>query len=594
LGKFKAFWRKIQKIPEWQRRLRWPLFSAAIGVVAGVGAIVFDWLLHLILHYSIELPTNYIEPTPLPFGLPPGSSSLPWGHWLFLVVPTLGGLISGLLVFLIAPETKGDGTDAMLEAYHYRGGVTRTRVPFIKILSSAITIGSGGSAGKEGPISQIGSGFGYFIATVFKLRPRERRILMLAGAAGGLGAIFRAPLGAALFAAEVLYAETEFEFEAILPCLTSSIIAYCIFTSFYIHGPVVFPQSAEISLPIELVPCTIFGLVCALIGFFYVRFFYGMRDYFFAKLPIPDLLKPALGGFLVGCVAFFFPQIMAGGYGWIQWALEGHFLWHTMLILAILKIIVTSFTLSSGGSGGVFGPSLFMGAMLGGAFGTLGHQLAPQWVIHPASYLLIGMGGFYAGVAKVPISAIIMLSEMTSSYTLLVPLMLVSTITFLCLWHTNLYEKQLPTRLSSPTHFRRFASGLLDRLYVYQAINHRPVELIPESMPFEQLVRIVTISPDHYFPVVDDQKKMTGILSINDIREILFEESVSNLIVAKDVANPNVIRVFWNETLNQAMMKLTELNVDELPVVKEENPDHIITMLSKRDIISYYYRKIEV
>lgn len=594
MNNLKAFLNKILKSPEWHRRLRWPLLSVATGVVAGLGAILFDWLLHIGLRYFIHLPTGYVEPIPLPGGNSASMVSLPEGHWLFVIIPALGGLVSGLLVFLIAPEAEGHGTDAMIEAFHYRGGFIRKRVPFIKILASAITIGSGGSAGKEGPIAQIGAGFGSFLATTMKLTPRERRILILAGAAGGIGAIFRAPLGAALFAPEVLYRDTEFEFEAIIPCLTSSIVAYSIFTLVYGRSAIFFPGTVDVSLPTELLPYSLFGIVCALVGYFYVKFFYGLRDRFFTKVPIPNCFKPALGGLLLGGVAFFYPQIMAGGYGWIQWALDGQFPWHLMLTLALLKIVVTSFTISSGGSGGVFGPSLFMGAMLGGAFGFFGYQVAPDWVIHPSSYALVGMGGFFGGVAKVPIASIIMVCEMSSSYTLLVPLILVSTIAFLCLWRTSLYEKQVASRLASPAHFQRLASGLLERMYVHQAINPRPVQPISESMPFEQLVRIVTYSQDHYFPVVNEHGKMTGIISINDIRAILFEDSVFRLIVAKDVATPNVVRVYWNETLKQAMEKLTTLNVDELPVVKEENPDEIITMLSKRDIISYYYRKIEV
>lgn len=574
--------------------MRWPLLSVAVGVVAGLGAITFDWLLNLFLGYFIQLPTGYVEPVPIPAGTPLWTPPHYWGHWLLLIIPALGGLTSGLLVFLLAPEAEGHGTDAMIDSFHQRGGFVRKRVPFIKILASAITIGSGGSAGKEGPIAQIGSGFGSCLATALRLKPRDRRILMLAGAAAGIGAIFRAPLGAALFAPEVLYRDTEFEFEAILPCLISSIVAYSIFTNVYGRHAIFFPGHVDITLPTELVPYILFGFVCAVVGYFYIHWFYGLRDRFFKKIPLPRHFKPAIGGLLLGGVALFYPQIMAGGYGWIQWALEGKFLWHTMFTLAILKIIVTSFTISSGGSGGVFGPSLFMGAMLGGAFGALGHQLAPAWVINPSCYVLVGMGAFFGGVAKVPIASIIMLCEMSSSYTLLVPLMLVTTIAFLCLWNTTLYEKQVATRMASPAHFRSLASGLLERMFVYQAINNRPVELIPESMPFEQLVRTVTISPDHYFPVVNHQGKMSGILSINDIREILFEDAISHLIVAKDVATPNVVRLFWNETLKQALDKFNEINVDELPVVKEEDPDQIITMLSKRDIISFYYRKLEV
>jgi CIC family chloride channel protein len=284
---------------------------------------------------------------------------------------------------------------------------------------------------------------------------------------------------------------------------------------------------------------------------------------------------------------------MDGGYGWIQAAMEGKIFWGTMLFLVFMKILATSCTISSGGSGGVFGPSVFMGAMLGGAFGFLGHALAPNWIMNPAAFVVVGIGGFFAGVARVPISSIIMACEMCGNYALLVPLMLVSTISFILLRKTSLYEKQVISRLSSPAHMGEFARGILEGLQVENAIIRRPVTLIPENTQFKELIKIVTASQDYHFPVVNGDGRMTGILSINDIREVLLEESIANLIVAKDVATPNVMRVFLHESLQEALNKMAQINVDELPVVAEAEPDKIITMISKRDIISYYYLQVQ-
>jgi CIC family chloride channel protein len=257
-----------------------------------------------------------------------------------------------------------------------------------------------------------------------------------------------------------------------------------------------------------------------------------------------------------------------------------------------MKILATSATISSGGSGGVFGPSVFMGAMLGGAFGFLGHQLAPAWVIYPGSFVVVGIGGFFAGVAKVPISSIIMSCEMCGSFTLLVPLMVVATTSFLLLQKTSLYEKQTINRLASPAHTGEFAQGILESMQVHEAMDERPVTLIPDSMPFEVLVRLVTASQNAYFPVIDSQGKLTGILSINDIREFLFEESLAKVVVARDVANPSVVTVSLHESLQSALDKMTRINVDELPVTREESPDQIAGMISKRDIISYYHQRM--
>jgi CIC family chloride channel protein len=292
---------------------------------------------------------------------------------------------------------------------------------------------------------------------------------------------------------------------------------------------------------------------------------------------------------MLGTIAYAFPQVSDGGYGWVQMALEGKMLWGTMLLLAFLKILGTSCTIGSGGSGGVFGPSVFIGAMLGGAFGFLGHQIAPEWVVNPGSFVLVGIGGFFAGVAKTPISAIIMACEMSASYTLLVPLMLVSSTSYLLLRNTSLYEKQQISRIASPAHLTEFARGMLEKIRVHEAIHEEPVTRIPENMPFNDLVMTVTRSGESHFPVVDLDGRMTGIVSINDIRAVLFEETIDRLIVARDVATPNVVRVHWNDTLQQALDKMAAINVDELPVVREESPDEIVAMVSKRDIVNYYY-----
>ena len=571
----------------WAGHFRWPLLSIAVGVVSGLGAILFEELLRQALHHFLHLPTGFFEPLR-------GSEAATVAALgdirspLFLIIPALGGLVSGVLVFFIAPEAEGHGTDAMIDAFHRRGGYIRKRVPFVKILASAITIGSGGSAGKEGPIAQIGAGFGSFLATILKLKPRDRRILVLAGAAGGIGAIFHAPLGAALFAPEVLYRETEFEFEAILPCIVASIVASSIFDQYYGRTALFFPGPVNFE-PVELLPYALFGVVCALVGYVYVKLFYGARDRFFKQVRIPRALKPALGGLMLGVIAYLVPQILDGGYGWIQAALEGKIFWGIMLLLVFMKIVATSCTISSGGSGGVFGPSVFMGAMLGGAFGFLGHQLAPGWVINPNSFVLVGIGGFFAGVAKVPVSSIIMACEMCASYTLLVPLMLVSTISYLLLGRVSLYEKQVVTRLASPAHMTEFTRGLLEEMRVAEVIKPQPVVVVGEKMPLGQLIEVMANSQQNYFPVVGLDGRVTGILSINDIREVMFEKSVHHLIVAKDVATPNVVRVFGQDSLQDALDKMVLLNVDELPVVKEEAPDEIITMISKRDIIGYYH-----
>jgi len=229
--------------------------------------------------------------------------------------------------------------------------------------------------------------------------------------------------------------------------------------------------------------------------------------------------------------------------------------------------------------------------MLGGAFGFLGHTLAPEWVVYPNSFVLVGIGGFFGGVAKVPVAAIIMACEMTGNYTLLVPLMLVSFVSYLILGKTSLYEKQVIARIASPAHIGEFARGLLEDMYVRDALHLRCVTTVPENMHFGDLVQTITKSQELYFPVVNAKGEMTGILSINDIRGMMFEEGLDRLIVARDVATPNVVRVFLKDSLQEALDKMNSIQVDELPVVKEDAPNDIVGILSKRDIISYYYSR---
>jgi CIC family chloride channel protein len=519
---------------------------------------------------------------------------VPLSRWMILWIPALGGLLSGLLVFNFAPEAEGHGTDAMIESFHRKKGIVRKRVPVIKTIASAITIGSGGSAGKEGPVAQIGSGFASFLASVLKMNERDRRIMLLAGAAGGLGAIFKAPLGSALFATEVLYRRPEFEFEGIIPCILSSIVGYTVFTFYYgwetlFHIPVF-----TFTHPSELFFYGIFGVFCAAVGFFYIHIFYGMRDRLFRRLHLSRPLKVALGGLMLGGLAFFFPQVLGGGYEWVQSAIDGKLTMELMLLLVFFKIFATSFTISSGGSGGVFAPSLFIGSMMGGFYGNLCSKLFPQWVVHPHAFVLVGMGGFFAGVAKVPIASLIMITEMTGGYSLIVPLMIVSTISYLLLGETSLYEKQVPTRVDSPAHTEDFAVDILEHISVEEALPpDRKVEMIPERMPFEEMMRLIVNSNQQNFPVVDDRGHLKGILSLTDMRRVMLEKDLHQFVVAKDIATEEVLTVTPGESLKTALQKMTEAEIRELLVVSKEDPWKVISMLSRKDIIRTYHDEIE-
>ncbi|QEH31925.1 H(+)/Cl(-) exchange transporter ClcA [Aquisphaera giovannonii] len=583
------------------------LCSPLVGVIGGLGAVAFLLCLQAMYHYVLGGLLHYQMPPTLEGTR--HAVSYPWPWWLVLLCPAVGGLISGILVFTWAPEAEGHGTDAMIRAFHRGGGVIRTRVPFIKSIASIITIGTGGSAGQEGPIAQIGSGFGSYLARVLRLHSDERRTLMLAGAAAGVGAIFRAPLGGALFAGEVLYSSTAFESTALLPCLASSIVAYSTFALFITPEPI-------FSLP----PLSFQGLrdlplyagltvVCAAFGWLYVRVFYGMRDRVFNPMPIPRQLKPAVGGLLLGLIALKFPQIMTGGYGWVQWGaigmpprlampgdgiFEPHMGPALLLALCVLKIVATGFTISSGGSGGVFGPSMLIGGMIGGFYGQLVAGLLPIAHINPAAFVLVGMGGFFAGVSKTPLTSIVMVSEMTGSYSLLVPLMLACGLNMALSRRWTIYEEQVASPIDSPAHQGDFVVDVLDRIRVSEVpVRTEGIDPIPAAMPFKELIQRVARSNQTLFPVLDGDGRLSGIFSLRDVRLALVGSDWGPLVLADDLATRPVLAVTADDSLHTALRRMTELNVDEIPVVSPADPARLIGLLSRRQLTSAYTAMIE-
>ncbi|MDL5502390.1 MAG: chloride channel protein, partial [Candidatus Methanoperedens sp.] len=331
-------------------------------------------------------------------------------------------------------------------------------------ISSITTIGTGGSAGREGPIAQIGAGFGSTLASFLKLSDRERRIMLICGTAAGVGSIFKAPLGGAIFAIEVLY-KSDMETEGLVPAFISSTIAYSIFSSFFGWGNIFTTPSFNFTNPKELIFYGILGILCAVTAILFVIIFYGLRDKVFKPLKIKPHFKPAIGGLLVGVIAIFLPQVLGTGYGWTQIAINGNIIKMSiilMMVLVLAKILATSLTVSSGGSGGVFAPSLVIGSMVGGSFGQIMALVFPTIITEPGSYALVGMGALLAGVSKVPIAAIVMISEMAGNYNLLAPMMVASTISYMLAGKWTIDEKQVENRASSPAHRREMTVDILE------------------------------------------------------------------------------------------------------------------------------------
>ncbi len=580
--------RRFTKYFEFRFTGRWMLYSFLIGVVAGLGGIVFFAMQSWIEHVSLEGLAGFFPP--LPGGETDGlrDIALPAVHnWWFLIIPTVGGLISGLLVYTWAPEAEGHGTDGVIKAYHRERGVIRARVPLIKTIASAVTIGTGGSAGREGPIAQIGAGFGSILATKLNLTDQDRRVMVLSGMAAGIGSIFRSPIGGAIFAVEALYRD-DMETDGLVPAITSSIIGYSVFASVYGWRTTFTTGNFIFRNPTELLFYGVFGLICALLGIFYVKIFYGMHERIFAPMKIPRHLKPAIGGLCLGIMGFFFPYILGSGYGWVQLAIDGKLALNMMLLAAILKIFATSFTISSGGSGGIFAPSLFMGAMLGGAYGGLMQRLFPHIITQPAGFVLVGMAGFFAGAANVPVSVTILITEMTGSYRLLVPLIFTSTMAFFVARKWSIYSQQVRNRAESPAHRGDLIVDILKEIPVkaaYKAAVGTPT--IPNSMPLQRILPLFAEREEDCFPVVNSDGELTGLLSMSTLRSVIGEEGVANLIVAEDIKT-ELETLTPNENLHEALVKFLRTKYSSLPVVDAEDVNKVLGFLTYRDLITAY------
>ncbi len=371
-----------------------------------------------------------------------------------IVVIVVGGLISGFLVYIFAPEAEGHGTDTVVRAFHRTGGYIRAVVVPIKIIASAITIGTGGSAGREGPTALFSSGIGSMYADLTKASKEKRELFVLLGMASGLSAVFKAPLGTAIFSIEVLYSENEFETKEIMFMLFGPLIAYTI-TGYIFGWQPIFHLSRDLEVTDIKVYLQIIllGIICGVFSIILPNFFYQTRDVF-RKIPIKPHFKPAIGALFVGLIAIYYPQILGGGYGWIQEAIDGNIAIKLLLALAFVKIIAFSLTVGSGGSGGVFAPTLFVGAMIGSFIGLLTHNSSEIFAV-------IAMASVFGAAARTPLASIIMVVEMAGGYSILVPTIFAVFFAYMThillskllkVKYISLYEAQLINKNYSPIY----------------------------------------------------------------------------------------------------------------------------------------------
>lgn len=489
------------------RRQRQLIIDAVVlGVAGAAAAQVFTLLLRGATALFLGVIAGYQPP-----GLPNEGGTLQeilgrYGLWLVPLATTLGGLLVGMLVQRLAPETEGHGTDTVVHAFHRTQGILRPRVTPIKLIASALTIGSGGSAGREGPIALAAAGVGSFYARLMQRPAADRRMLVVVGMAAGIAAIFRSPIGAALFAIEVLYLDMEFESVALLPAMLASVVAYAL-NGFFVGWQPLFRVPSQLTLPrlIDNGWYLALGVAGGLVAAVVPLVFYGVRD-LFRRMPLRNELKPAIGGLLMGLLALAWPGVIAGGYGWMQLAIDGRLAAGALLALLLVKPLAMSLTISSGGSGGVFAPTLFIGGMLGGLLASLTHLPAAPLVV-------VGMAAVFSGAAHVPVASLMMVTEMTGGYTLLVPAALAVMLSYLVQrrlasrWrYQGLYEAQVPGRADSPAHHSehlKIALRILKERQVLEPADVGEVDLlsllrsgIPIELPGGRRLVIRVVRPD--------------------------------------------------------------------------------------------------
>jgi len=572
------------------------IMAIAIGIISGVGAIVFHEMLDLFIKYFLEIPAGYHVPKPSGWHLPPP----PKRPWVIPVITTLGGLLTGFIVFKFAPEAKGHGTDAAIAAFHKHAGKVRTRIPLIKMIASSITIGSGGSAGREGPMAQISAGFGSLFARLMKWSTYYRRLALAVGVGSGIGTIFKAPLGGALFGAEVLY-HRDYEVEAIIPALIASVIGYGIFCMYSGWGHIFALPQVSFYYPPELLCYAVLGVICGLVGILYVKIFYSMER-LFDKLRLLPHFKPAIGGLAVGIIGMIFPQVLEMGYGWIvglahneipvmHW--NGKWIYPRtwielvacLFVLATLKIIVTAFTISSGGSGGVFAPGLVIGAFTGAAVGNIFVNLFPELISNKeefiASATVIGMMALFGGISKAPVATLIMVSEMTGEYEMMAPAALAIAISYILTGRISIYAEQVPSRVYSPAHIREYSIDILEALLVSDVMD-REVEYILPDMTVEEAMKKILKARHRGLPVIKDGK-LVGFVAFEDILQV--PENMRKEVRVKEIMKRRVIKAYPDETLASALRKLVRHNIGQMPVVDPDDEDKVIGIISREDIV---------
>ena len=524
-----------------------------------------------------------------------------WGKAYVLIIPAIGGLIVGPLVYFFAREAKGHGVPEVMEAVALRGGRIRPIVAVVKSLASAISIGSGGSVGREGPIVQIGSALGSSLGQKLGLSDDRIRNLVACGAAGGIAATFNAPIAGVVFALEIILGEFSVKYfsSVVVSAVTASVIGRAVFgdiPAFHI------PIDYGINSLWEFAFYPVLGLAAAIVGAGFVYLLYWSEDVFDNWKSVPEWVQPAIGGVLLGVVALSYPaltgitwdrmpQVYNVGYEIIESALANQLALGAVLILLVLKMIVTSLTLGSGGSGGVFAPALFMGAMFGTAFELVVNMLSPGVAAPPGAYALVGMAALFAATAHAPLTAVLILFELTGDYKIMLPLMFTVVIATLfaqkLLKGESIYSLKLTRRGVRIQHGRDV--DVLQGVLVNEVMT-RDIHTITKDVNLKGLSRVFNKTRHHGIAILDGQGKLWGMVTISDLEYAIHNGKALSITTVGEIGTPyeKLSMIYPDESIGDALNKMSRRGFGRLPVISRDDSRHLLGLVQRRDIVESY------
>ena len=569
---------------------KWLVLGSVVGIIAGLGAVVFYEALRLATYVFLQVLAGYRVPLPASEGGAVASSHFA-RPWAIPLIACVGALAGAVLVFAVAPEAEGHGTDAAIAAVHHNPRGVRLRTVFVKIVASALTIGSGGSGGREGPTGQISAGFGSFLARFLDLSPSDARITVASGIGSGIGAIFGAPLGGAVLATEILYRD-DFEVEALLPSFIASIVGYAVWGSFEGFGPLFgYVGNYHLTSAVQLGWFGIIGIIGGLVGLLYAKSFYGMAA-FFSRLSIPRWVRPAIGGLIVGCIGLAIPEVLGTGYGWIQAGLGTQLLhiplW-IVLILPFARIATTGLSIGSGGSGGIFGPGMVIGAFLGASVWRVLEPIVPSLGHDPAPYVIVGMMSCFGSISRAPLAVMLMVAEMTGTLTLLVPAMVAVGLATLIVRRTDetIYRSQLRSRAESPAHRILAGLPLLASITASQAMTV-PRYVVRSGATPEEVQRRMDEHGVHAAPFVDAEGFYVGEIELSRVHDTLASARHADV---RDLVDASFTPVHQDRHLDVVLEILT--STDQSWIVVIDNDRRVVGTVSISDIVRGYRRALQ-